>query len=204
VIVIPSQPPVLEGDVVRLEPLTMDHLPRLTEIGLAGDVFRYYTHPIRTPEAMRAFVEEALQEQAAGRTLAFTTVLRETGQAIGSTRFGSIDAANERVEIGWTWIGAPWQRSAVNTEAKYLMLRWAFGTLGCGRVEFKTDVNNTPSRRAIARLGAVEEGVLRRHMVRETGKARDSVYYSIIAEEWPAVRARLQRMMERREAALAR
>ena len=182
----------------------MDHLPRLTEVGLAGDLFRHYTHPIRTPEAMRSFVEEALRDQAAGSALPFTTVLRESGLPIGGTRFGNIDAGNERMEIGWTWIGAPWQRSAVNTEAKYLMLRWAFGALGCGRVEFKTDVNNAPSRRAIARLGAVEEGVLRRHMVRETGRARDTVYFSIIAEEWPMVKAGLERMLAPREATVAR
>ncbi len=197
-IVIPAAPPVLEGAVVRLEPLAVAHVRRLTEVGLEGDVFRWYTHPVRTAEAMREWVEGALRDQAAGTALPFATVLRETGLAVGSTRFMNVDAPNERVEIGSTWVAAPWQRSAVNTEAKYLMLRWAFETLGCGRVELKTDANNAGSRAAILRLGAVEEGTLRRHMVRERGLRRDTVYFSVIADEWPAVRARLAGMLEAR------
>src|SRR5438874_11597409 len=113
--------------------------------------------PVRTPEEMRAYIETALSEQAAGTALPFATIERASGRAIGSTRYGNIDRSNRRVEIGWTWIARPWQRTAVNTEAKYLMLRHAFETLGCIRVELKTDSLNERSRKAILRLGAQEE-----------------------------------------------
>jgi RimJ/RimL family protein N-acetyltransferase len=147
---------------------------------------------VHSPADMVAYVEAALAELEAGQSLPFATLDRQSGRVVGSTRFGSLDRRNLRVEIGWTWIARPWQRSPVNTEAKYLMLRYAFEELGCMRVELKTDALNERSRRAIARLGAVEEGVLRSHMVTAHGRVRDTVYYSIIAPEWPAVRARLE------------
>ena len=122
----------------------------------------------------------------------FATVERNSKKIVGSTRFMNIDAMNRHVEIGSTWIAPPWQRTAVNTEAKYLMLRHAFETWKCMRVEFKTDLMNERSRRAILRLGAKEEGTFRKHMVTWSGRIRDSVYFSIIDTEWPEVKARLE------------
>ena len=115
---------------------------------------------------------------------------------MGSTRFAAIDRVNRRVEIGWTWVAAPWQRTVVNTEAKYLMLRHAFEELGCIRVELKTNSLNTRSRNAMVRIGAKEEGVLRNHMINEDGSLRHTVYYSIIDAEWPEVKARLEEKLQ--------
>lgn len=125
----------------------------------------------------------------------FAIVELASGTVVGSTRYGNIDRANRRVEIGWTWIGRPWQRTAVNTESKYLLLRHAFETLGCIRVEFKTDALNERSRQALLRIGAKEEGIFRSHVVTSTGRIRDSVYFSIIDREWPAVKTRLEAML---------
>src|SRR5207253_6164961 len=132
----------------------------------------------------------------------FATVWNETQQVVGSTRFGNMDMPNKRVEIGWTWLAPAWQRSAANTEAKLLMLTHAFETLGCNRVEFKTDALNEKSRRALHGIGAIEEGTLRHHMVvpalpptpaRADGtRLRDSVYFSVLAEEWPSVKSQLR------------
>lgn len=194
---IPFDPVTLEGTHVRLEPLTMAHLPRLVEIGLEDDIFRWYAQPIRTPEDMKALVEFALEEQRAARSLPFATVDRGTGLAVGSTRFMAIDRPNRAVEIGYTWIAPAWQRTAVNTEAKYLMMRCAFEDWGCNRVGLKTDSLNERSRRAIARIGAKEEGILRNHMVTSSGRLRHSVYFSVIREEWPEVKGALEAKLRR-------
>lgn len=183
---------VLEGGTVRLEPLSLDHLDGLCEVGLDPELWRWTTSRVDSRERMRSYVETALSEQARGVSLPFATVERASGRVIGSTRFGNIDRANRRVEIGWTWVARPWQRTAANTEAKLLMLTHAFDVLDCLRVELKTDALNQRSRSAIRRLGAVEEGTLRHHMVTESGRLRDTVYFSIIRPEWPAVRERLQ------------
>jgi len=140
-------------------------------------------------------IEELLAAEAAGSDLPLVTVERASGTVVGSTRFMNIDAANRRVEIGGTWIAPAWQRTALNTEAKYLMLRHAFETWQCVRVEFKTDALNTQSRKAILRIGAKEEGTLRRHLLTWSGRYRDTVYFSILDDEWPAVKANLERMM---------
>ena len=140
---------------------------------------------------MQRYIETALEWREAGTALPFATMLQPDGTVIGSSRFANIDRPNRRLEIGWTWIGRPWQRTPANTEAKYLMLRHAFEVLGCIRVEFKTDVLNTTSRNALLRIGAREEGIFRRHMITETGRVRDSIYFSIIEAEWPAVKAGL-------------
>lgn len=189
--VVPPAPPVFAGTHVRLEPLTPSHVPALTAIGLDEELWRWTVAQVHSPADMADYVERALQEQAAGRSLPFATVHAATGRIAGSTRFGSIDRQHRRVEIGWTWLGREWQRTAVNTEAKLLMLRYAFASLGCIRVELKTDALNTRSRAAILRLGAREEGILRRHMITEAGRVRDTVYYSIVSDEWPDVEARL-------------
>lgn len=186
------EPAVLEGEHVRLEPLTMAHLPRLVEIGLQDDIFRWYAQPIRTPEDMKTLIATALEEQTAGKSLPFATIARSTGLAVGSTRFMTIDRPNRSLEIGYTWIAPPWQRTAINTEAKYLMLRCAFDSWGCNRVGLKTDSLNERSRRAIARIGAKEEGTLRNHMVTASGRLRHSVYFSVTREEWPEVKAALE------------
>jgi RimJ/RimL family protein N-acetyltransferase len=192
------EPVTLSGEFVRLEPLALAHVPALVEVGLDEEIWRWMVSQVRTPEDMLAYVESALSLAAAGEALPFATVERASGRVIGSTRFGNIDRANRRVEIGWTWLGRAWQRTAANTEAKLLMLRHAFETLGCLRVEFKTDALNARSRAALLRIGATEEGTFRRHMVTESGRIRDSVYFSIIDTEWPAVRESLERRLRRR------
>jgi len=186
------RPVLLEGRLVRLEPLSMDHHAALCAVGFDPELWRWTLNLVQTPEQMREYMKTALDAQARGSELPFATCERASGRAVGSTRFGNIDRADRRVEIGWTWIARPWQRTAVNTEAKYLMLRHAFEQWGCVRVELKTDVLNETSRAALRRLGAKEEGVLRRHMITATGRIRDTVYYSILDTEWPAVKAMLE------------
>jgi RimJ/RimL family protein N-acetyltransferase len=189
------EPVTLEGQYIRLEPLSFAHHAQLCEVGLDEELWRWVVQPVRTPEEMRAYIEEALQAQAAGTALPFATIEKARGRAIGSTRFGNIDRVNRHVEIGWTWLGLAWQRTAANTEAKYLMLRHAFEQWGCLRVEFKTDSLNEPSRQALLRIGAKEEGTFRNHMITSTGRLRHSVYYSIIDSEWPDVKAHLEQKL---------
>src|SRR5215472_3102215 len=191
------RPVVLEAQNVRLEPLSLAHFPRLAEIGLQRDIFRWFTEPVRTEAAMRKFIVTALEEQEAGKSLPFATIDRQLGLAVGSTRFMNIEPAHLRVEIGGTWTAPEWQRTPVNTEAKYLMMRHAFETWGCNRVELKTDSLNEQSRRAIARIGAKEEGIFRNHMVTASGRLRHSVYFSVIRKEWPQVKAALEAKMEK-------
>lgn len=189
------RPVVLEGEHVRLEPLSLERLDQLCEVGLDEGLWRWTTTRVLTREEMRAYVETALTWQAAGTALPFTIVARATGRAVGSTRYANVDRANRRVEIGWTWLGREWQRTAANTEAKYLLLRHAFEQLGCLRVEFKTDSLNQRSRAALLRIGAREEGTLRNHMVTWNGRIRHSVYFSVIEGEWPEVKAGLERKL---------
>ncbi len=184
--------PILEGAHVRLEPLEERHTGPFAEVAFDPELWQWTMTEIRTSADLAAYVRAAFLQRDTGTAWPFATVDRSTGRVVGSTRFGSIDRANRRVEIGWTWIARPWQRTAINTEAKYLMLGWAFEALGCIRVELKTDALNARSRAAIVRLGAVEEGVLRSHMITSSGRVRDTVYFSIIAAEWPAVRAALE------------
>jgi N-acetyltransferase len=192
-------PCVLEGSLVRLEPLSLRHLDGLCAVGLDPEIWRLTIARVDSRGAMERYVAQALAEQRAGTALPFATVLQTSGEVIGSTRFHSPAPEHRRVEIGWTWLGRAWQRTGANTEAKYLMLRHAFEQWGCMRVEFKTSTLNQRSRAALRRIGAVEEGVLRRHMINEDGTVRDSVYFSILLEEWPSVKLRLQRMMSGRE-----
>lgn len=185
----------LEGAGIRLEPLGVHHLDGLCEVGLDPELWRLTVARVPDRAAMERYVATALEEQRAGTALPFATVWRETGQVIGSTRFGNATAEHRRVEIGWTWLGRSWQRTRANTEAKYLMLRQAFDGWGCIRVELKTSALNERSRAAIRRIGAHEEGTFRRHMVNEDGSLRDSVYFSIIAEEWPEVKRHLESLL---------
>ncbi|HYL65430.1 MAG TPA: GNAT family protein [Candidatus Methylomirabilis sp.] len=185
-------PVTLEGRHMRLEPLSHAHHADLVAIGLAEELWRWIPTAVRTPEEMSAYIDAALQDQARGVSLPFAQIERSTGRAIGSTRYGNIDRAHRRVEIGWTWIASAWQRSAINTESKYLLLKHAFETLGCIRVELKTDSLNERSRAAILRIGAREEGVFRNHMITASGRIRHTVYFSIVDSEWADVKARLQ------------
>jgi RimJ/RimL family protein N-acetyltransferase len=191
------EPVVLEGDRVRLEPMRREHLDDLTEAGKYEELWRWTSNKATTREAMSEYMEAALSGAADGNTVPFVTIDKPSTTVVGSTRFGNIDPVNRRVEIGWTWISPTFQRSYVNSEAKYLMLRHAFDVWDCVRVELKTDVLNEQSRAAMIRLGAVEEGVLRRHILTYTGRFRDSIYYSILDHEWPAVRARLEARLRR-------
>jgi RimJ/RimL family protein N-acetyltransferase len=150
---------------------------------------------MKTSEDFERLVEKALAEQEHGESVVFATVERRSERVIGSTRFMNIDRANRRVEIGSTWIAPEWQRTAVNTEAKHLMLRHAFEVWQCFRVELKTDALNQRSRNAILRIGAKEEGTLRKHVITWTGRVRDSVYFSILDAEWPEVRSGLERRL---------
>lgn len=188
---------LLEGQHVRLEPLSFGHLDGLCEFGLDEDLWRLTTIQVRTPDEMRALIEDALRLEKEGTAMPFATVENATGRIAGSTRYLNMDLKNRRLEIGWTWVARPWQRTVVNTEVKYLMLRHAFETMGCMRVELKTDVLNERSRKAILRLGATEEGVFRKHMVVAGGRIRDTIYFSIIDSEWPAVKAELERKLAR-------
>ena len=189
-------PVVLDGPHVRLEPLDLErHFEGLRVIGLDPDLWRWGLQVIETAPELRRYLQAALREQEEGRSLPFATILQEGERVAGCTRFGNIERAHRRVEIGWTWVGVPYQRTVVNTEAKYLMMRHAFEVWGCNRVELKTNALNRRSRTAIARIGAREEGILRKHAISESGVPRDTIYFSVIDEEWPQVKARLEGML---------
>ena len=191
-------PVTLSGSVVRLEPIRREHEQLFWDVAKdeVEEIFRWIPYAMKTPEDFRRLVDKAFAEQDRGESVVFATVERSSGRVIGSTRFMNIDRGNRRVEIGSTWIAPAWQRTAVNTEAKYLMLRHAFEVWGCMRVELKTDALNEKSRNAILRIGAREEGTLRRHLVTWTGRVRDTVYFSILDDEWPEAKRRLQGFLE--------
>src|SRR5271170_1907446 len=195
-------PITLEGSVVRLEPIRREHAGIFWKIAQDNldDIFQWIPYRMKTLEDFEHLVEKALAEQQGGESVVFATVERKSGCVIGSTRFMNIDFKHRRVEIGSTWIAPAWQRTAVNTGANYLMLRYAFETWGCVRVELKTDGLNVKSRNAIARIGAKQEGILRKHMINWTGRLRDDVYFSILDDEWPAVKADLERKLAPRPA----
>jgi N-acetyltransferase len=187
-------PVTLQGSFVRLEPVRRDHAELFWDAAkdYLEDIFRWIPYAMKTCEDFRTLIEKAFSEQEHGESVVFATVERSSGRVVGSTRFMNIDRANRRVEIGSTWIAPAWQRTAVNTEAKYLMLQHAFEVWRCMRVELKTDALNQKSRNAILRIGAKEEGTLRRHLVTWTGRVRDTVYFSILDDEWPRVKSALE------------
>jgi len=192
-------PITLDGKSVRLEPLRREHAPLLWEAmkDHAEEIFRWIPYPMRTEEDSSRFIENVLGEQQRGLSVPFATIDRNSGKMAGSTRYMAIDVANRHVEIGSTWIAPAWQRTAVNTEAKYLMLRFAFENLDCVRVQFTTDEINVKSRQAILRLGAREEGIIRHERIMPDGRKRNSVRFSILDDEWPAVKAGLEEKMAR-------
>lgn len=181
----------LKSEFVKLEPLRIEHLESLCEVGLIEELWRLIPTQIDSPEAMKSYIEMALDEQLRGVALPFVTVEKSSNMIIGSTRFGNIDVKNRRAEIGWTWINPSWQRTYVNTEAKLLMLTHAFETWKCIRVELKTDALNEKSRNAILRLGAKQEGIFRQHIICQSGRLRDTVYFSILDNEWKNVKENL-------------
>ena len=190
-------PVTLEGVHVRLEAMRAEHTEELIAAGTGHGLFRFFPVSMETAEGMRAFVAYALAALAKRTALPFTTIERHSGQIVGSTSYLAIEPAHKRLEIGATWITPSHQRTAVNTEAKLLQLGHCFEVLGCNRVEFKTDARNDRSRAALARIGAVEEGTFRAHMVMPDAALRSSVYFSVIASEWPAVKERLVRRLTR-------
>jgi RimJ/RimL family protein N-acetyltransferase len=193
-------PITLTGRLVRLEPLSEAHVPGLAEAGREESLWTYMRYgQVTTPEKMRALVLQLLEWQSRGTDLPFVVVHLPKNQVVGMTRYMNIEPENRNLEIGGTWYAPEFQRTGVNTECKYLLLGYAFETLGCLRVQFRTDVRNQRSQQAIERLGAVREGVLRRHMLLPDGTLRSSVFYSILKEEWLGVKARLERLMDEKK-----
>lgn len=190
-------PLTLLGSVVRLEPVRQDHAEFFWEVAKNDleDIFRWIPYSMKTRADFQRLIDKAFEEQERGESVVFATVEQNSGHVIGSTRFMNIDRVNRRVEIGSTWIATAWQRTAVNTEAKYLMLRHAFEVWRCMRVELKTDALNQKSRNAILRIGAKEEGTLRRHLLTCSGRVRDTVYFSILDDEWPEVKKKLEGLL---------
>lgn len=192
----------LTGRLVRLEPLALEHAPALLAASADESIWRYLPRSMPTSlDDVRAWIADALAAQRESRELPFAIVELASGRAVGSTRYMDIRPAHRGLEIGWTWLGRSVQRTGVNTESKLLVLTHAFEALGALRVQLKTDGRNTVSQRAIERLGAVREGVLRRHMIMWDGAVRDTVMYSILADEWPAAKARLAALREDRSRA---
>lgn len=185
------EPVTLEGRHVRLVPLERGHAEGVAAL-LDDTLTAYFQKPFRNPADAREMIADALEAQSAGTVLAFTTIDKASGRIAGGSRFLNIRPHDRVAEIGFTFVGRAWQRSAVNTEAKLLMLGHAFGVWKANRVEFKTDSLNVQSRTALSRLGAVEEGTLRNHMLMSDGRLRHSVYFSILPGEWPAIRAKLE------------
>ena len=191
------EPVTLEGRIVRLEPLGVDHVPGLAEVALDPAIWRWTIARPETEAELRDWAESAIRNRDAGTEFPFATLDATTGRPIGSSRYMNIVLEHRRLEIGWTWLAPAWQRSGANREAKLLMLTHAFDVLGCRRVEFKTDSLNEPSRTALLGIGAQFEGIFRNHMVMPDGRMRHSAYYSVIDEEWPEVRAGLEKSLAR-------
>jgi RimJ/RimL family protein N-acetyltransferase len=191
------EPITLEGIHIRLAPLTLSHHAALCEVGLDERLWRLTTIRLETAEDMFRYIQAALQGRAEGSTLPFVIIDKASEQIVGTSRYHHINQAHRRLEIGFTWIAVPWQRSGVNTEAKYLMLKHAFEAYQCVRVEFKADAGNEPSCRALLALGARQEGVLRQYVISNHKGVRDLALFSLIDCEWPAVKANLEKMLQR-------
>lgn len=185
----------LEGQHVRLEPLKPHHFSALMKAAADPKIWEFTTAVARNATEMQKYIETALDWQQAGTAVPFVTVDKKSHEVVGSTRFANIDMANRHVEIGWTWLNPKWWRTVINTEAKYLMLGHAFEQWKCVRVELKAALKNERSRAAILRLGAKEEGTLRRHMLQPDGSWRDTVYFSILDDEWPDVKRKLEQRL---------
>jgi RimJ/RimL family protein N-acetyltransferase len=192
------KPVILEGRHVRLDPMTEAHVPGLAEIGIGQSFWDFMVYgKIETEEDMRGWVRQILTRAEKGTDLPFVAIHLSSGRIAGATRYLNIMPNDRGLEIGGTWYGSDFQRTAVNTECKYLLLKHAFETLGCIRVQLKTDLRNERSQKAIERIGAKREGVLRNHMILPDGYYRHSVYYSILDTEWAESKKRLEEMMEK-------
>jgi len=194
---VPLSPLSLHGSIVSLEPLTLAHVPALARVGLEPELWRLQPRAIESAADMHDYVAQALTEQECGVSLPFVIVRRSDQAVIGSTRFMDIALAHRRLEIGATWLTSSAQRSGANAEAKLLLLAHAFDALRMQKVVLKTETLNSQSRTAILALGAKEEGVFRKHLISETGRSRDMVYFSILDSEWPGVRSRLEERLAR-------
>jgi RimJ/RimL family protein N-acetyltransferase len=189
-------PLTLFGKLIRLEPLSVKHVPDLCRVGLDDRIWRFMRYgSIKTVEDMRRWVENLLLLQSKGTDLPFAVIWLESGRAVGATRYMNITPEHRSLEIGGTWYGIDYQGSGVNTEAKYLLLRQAFEEWRCIRVQIKTDLRNERSQRAIEKIGLVREGVLRNHIILPDGYVRSSVIYSLLDSEWPAVKSQLEARM---------
>jgi RimJ/RimL family protein N-acetyltransferase len=187
----PLEPVTLDGRIVRLEPMSPRHLDGLAQVGLDPALWQWTLARPTDRAGLGAWMSTAMANAAAGSELPFVTIERTSGRPIGSSRYLNIVAEHLRLEIGWSWVARDWQRSGANRDAKLLMLTYAFETLGCNRVEFKTDSLNDASRAALLAIGTTFEGIFRNHMVMPGGRLRHSAYYSVIRDEWPVVRSRL-------------
>jgi len=186
------EPVTLEGNFVRLEPLSSTHKEELCEAIFDGELWKLHVTLVPHPNDIEEFLINAREAYESGDGLAFATIDKKTNKVVGSTRFMKSNTPNKRIEIGFTFLGKSWQRTKINTEAKLLMLSHAFENLKLNRVEFLTDYLNNRSRQAILRLGAKEEGLLRNHMIMPDGRVRDSALYSIIKNEWPGIKQHLK------------
>ena len=192
------KPVTLTGKYVQLEPLSEAHVPGLTAVGVNDDIWRWLPYGVmRNEDDIRRWVQNLLAQIPSGSVMPFAVIQLASGRVAGATRYMDIHPKDYALEIGGTWYGVEFQRTAVNTEAKYLLLRHAFEDLKCIRVQIKTDLRNERSQKAIERIGAMREGVLRNNMIMPDGYYRSSVYYSILDNEWPAVKARLEEMMNK-------
>jgi len=190
-------PVTLRGTLVTLEPLTLEHVEPLTRVGLSPSLWALQPRPIQSAADMRAYVEQALEEQARGQSLPFAVIHRPTGMVVGSTRYMDIALPHRRLEIGATWYTPAYQRSGVNVESKLMLLAHAFETLGMQKVVLKTETLNRPSRTAILALGAREEGTFARQFIADDGRKRDMVYFAILDDMWPDVKRHLEERLNR-------
>jgi len=192
------KPVVLIGKHVRLEPMTEAHIPALAEIGVGHQFWSFMVYGrMETADDMRGWVMDILSRAEKGTDLPFIAIHLASSRVAGATRYLNIMPKDRGLEVGGTWYGLEFQRTSVNTECKYLLLKHAFEALGCIRVQLKTDLRNERSQKAIERIGAVKEGVLRNHMILPDGRYRHSVFYSILDTEWPNVKKKLEEMMNR-------
>jgi RimJ/RimL family protein N-acetyltransferase len=191
------EPITIEGLHIRLAPLSLSHHEQLCEVGLEEQLWRLTTIRLQTPQDMLEYIQTALQGQAEGTTLPFVIIEKGSGKVVGTSRYHGINKAHRRVEIGFTWIALEWQRTRVNTEAKYLMLKQAFEEYQSVRVEFRADRSNEQSCRALIRIGAKQEGILRKYVISSDKGVRDLALFSIIDTEWPKVKANLERKLKR-------
>jgi RimJ/RimL family protein N-acetyltransferase len=190
------EPVTLTGRVVRLEPLSLAHAPGLWKIASEPEIWQYIPYgDMDSPERMQAWVEEMLRRRERGTDLPFAVIHLESGQVAGATRYMTAEPHNRSLEIGGTWYGRDYRRTAVNTECKYLLLKHAFETLGYIRVQFRTDLRNIRSQQAIERIGAVKEAVFRKYSIMPDGHQRSSVFYSIVDQEWPSIKQRLEEIL---------